>query len=199
MANFRNVRKTRNNFKNEYSITKISVAVTIVIIVILLIIFGIIKIKNKFLDKKISYNQIEKYEYFILYDLNNKAGVIDKNGDNIIETEYREIYIPNEEKDVFFCYDENDDLTILNERSEEIFLEYDEVSFLRTSDTTITDFEENVLKYKENDKYGLIDLDGYKVTEAIYQSISSLKNKPGAILVKKNDKYCFSDGLFMLI
>lgn len=189
MANFRNVRKTRNNFKNEYSITKISVAVTIVIIVILLIIFGIIKIKNKFLDKKISYNQIEKYEYFILYDLNNKAGVIDKNGDNIIETEYREIYIPNEEKDVFFCYDENDDLTILNERSEEIFLEYDEVSFLRTSDTTITDFEENVLKYKENDKYGLIDLDGYKVTEAIYQSISSLKNKPGAILVKKNDKY----------
>ena len=37
------------------------------------------------------------------------------------------------------------------------------------------------MEYKENDKFGLMDLDGYKLTDAIYQSISSLKNKPGAI------------------
>lgn len=192
MANPRNVRKKRNNNNDEYSIKKIIIAIVILIFIISLIIFGIIKLRNIFLDKKISYGQT-KYEYFILYDINNKAGVINKNGDKIIEPKYSEIYIPNEEKGVFFCYDENSEITILNERSEEIFTEYEEVTFLRTWDTTITDFEENVLKYREDDKYGLIDLEGYKLTEPIYQSISSLKNKPGAILAKKDDEYGILD------
>ena len=187
MSNPRNVRKRRTNQKNEYDIKKIIIAMAILICFIVVIIWGSIKIKNMILDKQISYKQL-KYEYFILYDINDKAGVINKNGDKIIENKYSEIYIPNEEKGVFFCYN-NDELVILNERNEEVFTEYEEVSFLRTSDTSITDFEENVLKYKENDKFGLIDLDGYRLTEAIYQSISSLKNKSGAILAKKNDKY----------
>lgn len=192
MSNPRNVRKKRNDKKDEYSLTKIIIVIIILIFIIGLIIFGVIKIRNSFLDKKISYERI-KHEYFILYDAENKAGVINKYGDNIIDTKYSEIYIPNEEKGVFFCYDENDEVIILNERNEKIFTEYEEVNFLKTSDTSITDFEEKVLKYKENDKFGLIDLDGYKLTEAVYQSISSLKNKPGAILAKKNDKYGILD------
>ena len=188
MPNPRNVRKKRNNKKDEYDIKKIVIAVAILICLMALIIFVSIKIKNKILDKQIAYKQL-KYEYFILYDKDNKAGVINKKGDKIIENKYSEIYIPNEEKGVFFCYDESDEVTILNERNEEIFTEYENVTFLKTSDTSITDFEENVLKYKQNDKYGLIDLEGYKLTEAIYQSISSLKNKPCAIIAKKDDKY----------
>lgn len=192
MPNPRNVRKKRNEKRNEYSIKKIIVAIVILIFLIILITFLSIKIKNSMSNKQISYKKLE-YEYFILYDINNKAGVINKKGDKIIENKYSEIYIPNEEKDVFFCYDENDDLTILNERNEKIFTEYEEVNFLRTSDISITDFEEDVLKYRENDKFGLIDLDGYKLTEAIYQSISSLKNKSGAILAKKDNKYGILD------
>lgn len=188
MANPRNVRKKRNNQKYEYDIKKIVIAVAILICLIALIIFISFKIKNMILDKQISYKQL-KYEYFILYDKDNKAGVINKNGEKIIENKYSEIYIPNEEKGVFFCYDENDEVKILNERNEEIFTEYENVTFLKTSDTSITDFDENVLKYKKDDKYGLIDFEGYKLTEAIYQSISSLKNKPGAIIAKKDDKY----------
>ena len=188
MANPRNVRKKRNTQKDEYSLTKIIIAIIILILIVVIIIFGITKIRNNSLNKEISYKQIN-YEYFILYGIDEKAGVINKNGNKIIENKYSEIYIPNEEKGVFFCYDEEGDYIILNERNEKIFTEYEEVTLLRTSDTTITDFEENVLKYKENEKYGLIDLDGYKLTEPIYQSISSLKNKPEAILVKKDDKY----------
>ncbi|MGN1299555.1 MAG: WG repeat-containing protein [Candidatus Scatovivens sp.] len=188
MSNGRNVRKKRDNKKQEYSLKKISIAVVIFILLIILIICIVVKALLGEKNNQISYNK-QEYEYFVLYGLDNRTGVINKNGNEIIKTKYNEIYIPNESKDVFFCYDEKGDYIILNERGEEIFTEYEEVSLLRTSDTAFIDFEAKVLKYKENEKYGLIDLDGYKLTEPIYQSISSLKNKPGAILVKKDDKY----------
>ena len=67
MPNPRNVRKKRNDKKDEYSLTKIVIALIILIFIIALIIFGVIKIRNSFLDKKISYERI-KYEYFVLYE-----------------------------------------------------------------------------------------------------------------------------------
>ena len=192
MGNGRNVRKKRDNIKNEYSLVKILIAIGIVIAIIALIVFGIIKIFKNSLNKEISY-QDSKYEYFVLYDLENKAGIINKSGEEIVKCKYSEIYIPNEEKDVFFCYDEEENLVILNSRNEQILTEYKDISILRTSDTAFIDFEKDVLKYKENDKFGLIDLDGYRLTEPIYQTISILENKPGAILAKKDDKYGILD------
>lgn len=50
-------------------------------------------------------------------------------------------------------------------------------------------YEKSVLAYKENDKYGIIDFQGKKITKAIYDSIESLLYREGCLLVKQNDKY----------
>ena len=188
MAKGRNSRKTRKNALSDIDFKKLAIVLGAILILILLT-FIIMNISKSTKSKKIENTSKVNYEYFVFYDLNNNAGVIDKQAKEIIKPKYAEIYIPNPEEPVFFCYDENDNYKVLNERSEEVFSEYEEVSALRTSDDMIINFEKNVLKYQEKGKFGLIQIDGYKITEAIYESISSLKNKPGAILAKKNDKY----------
>jgi hypothetical protein len=51
------------------------------------------------------------------------------------------------------------------------------------------DFEKVFLKFEKNGKYGLIDFAGNQIVSAEYDSIESLKYRPGEILVKKDDKY----------
>lgn len=50
-------------------------------------------------------------------------------------------------------------------------------------------YEKSVLKYKVDDKWGLIDLKGNVVTQAKYDSIEGLRNKEGELLISKNGKY----------
>ena len=50
-------------------------------------------------------------------------------------------------------------------------------------------YEKSVLAYKENSKYGLIDFDGKKITNPIYDEITSLQYREGCLKVKKGDKY----------
>ena len=68
--------------------------------------------------------------------------------------------------------------------------EFSEVTPLMISEERL-EMEKQVLSYEENGKFGLIDFEGKKLTGAIYESVASLKNKPGCILVKK-------DGLSMI-
>lgn len=49
-------------------------------------------------------------------------------------------------------------------------------------------YQIDVLKYKENGKYGLMNLRGEKITKAIYEDIQSLEYKQGMLLVKKDNK-----------
>ena len=187
MANGRNKRKKRSNINNEYSIIKIISVAVILLILIIGIILLIKKISNS-KNKQISYG-IQNYEYFILSANNGKVGVINKKGNKIIEPIYSDIIIPNNSKDVFFCYKDEQNYEILNSRKEKILAEYKDVSTIKTFDESLLEFEKDVLKYSENGKLGLINLDGIKVTEAEYESLSSLENKPGAILAKKDNKY----------
>ena len=46
-------------------------------------------------------------------------------------------------------------------------------------------YEKSVLKYKKNEKYGLIDYSGKQITEAIYGQIDSLGYKEGELLVEQ--------------
>ena len=193
MGKGRNTRKTRNSTIQDLDIKKIAIVLGIILFIVLAIFIGI-KIKKNSTNRKIS-NSESKYKYFVVYDLNNKAGVIDKKANELIKSKYSDIYIPNPEEAVFFCYDENDNYKVLNERAEEIFTEYEKVSPLRTSDEMIISFEKDVLKYEKDGKFGLVQIDGYKITDADYESIYSLENKPGAILVKKNGKYGVLDSL----
>ena len=160
----------------------IIVIILIIIAVILLLFFG-----KKYYDEINVYKTLE-YNYFDMYSLDNKVGVVDKNGNIIINPEYVDIYIPNPEEAVFFCYLADNTYVILNENGEELFTEYENVTFLQTSESNL-DFEKYVLKFEKDGKYGLIDFSGNIIANAEYDSIESLDYKPGEILVQKDDKY----------
>lgn len=194
MGKGRNTRENRKSIKDniqDLDMKKVGIVFGIILVIVLAIFIGI-KIKKNSTNLKISNSEI-KYKYFVVYDLNNKAGVIDKKANELIKAKYADIYIPNPQEAVFFCYDENDNYKVLNERAEEIFTEYEKVSPLRTSDEMIISFEKDVLRYEKDGKFGLVQIDGYKITNPEYESIYSLENKPGAILVKKDGKYGILD------
>ncbi len=157
----------------------------IVLIIVAISIFGI-------------YNYIEaegkKYEIEIIdnvkyYELSqdNKYGVIDLDGNIIIEPKFEEIIIPNPEIAVFVCYD-GSYRVILNEKNEEILLGYNNVESIKLENIASEFmYEKSVLKYEENGKYGLIDFLGNKITNAIYDEISGFTYKEGELLVKQGE------------
>lgn len=116
-------------------------------------------------------------------------GVIDDKANIIIEAKYQDVQIPNPTKAIFICY-EGENSKVLNEKAEEIYKNFQNIEPLELKNVS-TDliYEKSVLKYKENDKYGLISLDGKKITNPIYEEIETLQYKEGELLVKKDGKY----------
>ncbi len=138
--------------------------------------------------RKYEIEKVENRNYFIL-NQDNKIGVIDRNGNIIIDPIYEEIKIPNPEKPLFACYN-NDSIKILNANKEEILTDYQKVEPIRL-ESIASDlmYEKSVLKYLENGKYGLINFDGKKITKPIYDEITGVPYKEGELLVKQNEKY----------
>ncbi len=159
----------------------------IVIILIALISLGIYFIStNK--SNKYSVEEVSKYNYYQL-NKDGRYGVISVKGDIIIEPIYDSVKIPNPEKAVFICDKENKTI-ILNEEGQEIFKQYEEVSAISINGIVSNlPYEKRVLKYKEDEKYGLIDYNGKVITKAIYEEIKGLENKESELLVKKDGKY----------
>ena len=171
-------------FEKENGNLKILIAV---IVIVLAIIIGIIifRVSSKKAIKTISQ---DSYEYFTLYTLDEKVGVVDREGKQIIEPKFSSIYIPNQSKDVFICFEDDENYQVLNSKGKDIFTEYESVYPIVISESTL-EMEKNVLSYEKDGKYGLVDYSGKELSKAIYESISSLPNKPGCILVKKNGLY----------
>ena len=162
---------------------KVIIAIlTIAIIVIFVIIY-----KN---SRYVFKDENKKYEqnYFVEYSEDGNAGVINRKGEEVIHTVYSEITIPNPEKDVFICSIDEENSEIINSKGEKLFENYNNVSALVTSDGN-QEFEKEVLKFEKDGRYGLIDFSGNVVVEPEYESILSLKGKPGKLLVKKDGDF----------
>lgn len=170
----------------------------IVVLSIIILIIGIISIikynKNK---SKFNYTieQISEVNYFLLMQ-NNKYGVINKNGDIVVDPIYDVVEIPNASKSVFICkgnYDQNSgeyNIQVFNDKKEPILYQYYTVEAIKLNNVESNgNYEKSVLKYKSDNKYGLIDFNGNKITDAIYDSIEGFNYREGILLVKKSDKY----------
>ncbi len=165
--------------------------IIIAFIIIMIVIVGIIAVINEIgLHYKI--DEISEYNYFVL-EKDNKCGVIDKNGNIVIEANYEAVQIPNPSKPVFVCIENYNQETkeyetvVYNEKKEEIFTEYKNVQAISIfTNINSTPFEKSVLTYKENEKYGLINLNGKITSKPIYDEISSVNYKEGTFLVKQN-------------
>lgn len=168
--------------KKRY-IVGIVIAVIIILVVLSFVAYYFIQ-KNA---REYEIAKVENYQYFVLKE-NNLSGVIDRNGNILIEPTYEEIRIPNPEKAVFVCYVENDS-KVLNQNNEEMFSEYELVEPIRLKNVeSDLMYEKSVLKYYQNGKYGLIDFEGKQITEPIYDSIDSLPYKEGELLVSQEGK-----------
>ncbi len=159
----------------------------IIAVIIIAIIAGIGFYFFQNSDKDYEIAKVEVYNYFVLKQ-DNKTGVIDRNGKIVIEPEYDDIRIPNPEKAIFACY-KNSEVKILGENKQELYTQYEKVEPIRLKNiASDLMYEKTVLKYEENGKYGLIDLEGKKVVKAIYDEIESLSYKEGELLVKQDNK-----------
>jgi len=168
---------------------KYKIIIGIILILILVgIAFIIMYQKKKKSNLADEIEQVKEYNYFILKQ-EEKYGVIDKTGNIIITPEYSEVKIPNPEKGIFVCYQE-ENTKVCNERNEEILTQYSEIKPIRLKNI-VSDlmYEKSVFQYKKDGKYGLINFDGKEITKPIYDEIDSLAYKEGELLVKQNEKY----------
>lgn len=178
---------------NKELIKKIILALVIITIAIIAI-YAIISFINKG-KREYKIEEISEFKYYTIKD-NGKVGIIDTNGNQIISPEYDSIKIPNPQKPVFICtynynYETGEyDTKILNDNAEEIFTEYEEVSYIALKNLiTEVPYEKSVLKYKKDGKYGLMNFEGKIIVKPIYDEIDNLLYKEGELLVKKDDKY----------
>lgn len=164
---------------------KIMISVIILLLIIAVLIF--LFINNRYNYKKYEVEEITDFKYYLL-NVEDKMGIIDTKGNIVVEPTYEHIVIPNPQKAVFVC-ENGDETTILNDKNKKLFEEYSKVSALQVNGTVSNmPYEKSVLKYEQDGKYGLISLEGKKITKPIYDDIESLTNKEAEFLVKLNGK-----------
>lgn len=168
---------------------KIVVIVCVIIVIFLLVVSVVFfKDKKKREDRNYELLQVSEYTYFPL-EVDGKYGVIKRDGNIVINPEFDEVQIPNQDRGIFILKQGNDYL-VMNERNQKIFTNFAEVTAIHGKNAQDEDvYNTTVLKYKENGKFGIVDFDENKVSEAEYDQVEALMDKEGEILIKKNDKY----------
>lgn len=189
-------RGKRYNDEQKLNIKKV-LMVILVVIVILLFIKGISNLLKK---EDAQANNFSEISYFTMYN-NGKWGVINSNGDTVIEASDDEIsnemiIVPNNKKDVFICtYNVNySDATYktkaINASKEELFTAYSNVEAISNynQDNSIW-YETNCLKVQKDEKYGLIDFNGNEILSCVYDKIDTIKGVENSIIIQKDNLY----------
>ena len=180
---------------NRYAEPKLNMkkvlGVIVAILVIIMVIVSIVNVIKNGEDKK----KVKSYSYYTVYE-NGKFGVINNEGETVINPEYTEIVlIPNKDVPMFICtYDLNDQdgtykTKVINQKNEEIFNEYSKVEAIDNFDSKQNIwYEDDVLRVEKDGKYGLINFEGKEVLPCDYDEITALKGVTNNLLVKKDGK-----------
>ena len=185
MSRGRRYDEPKLNLKKVFAV----IILFVVIIMCVAMIFGI-------LDDEGSQGNVTSIDYFAAYE-NNKWGVIDSNGNIVIDPSYAEmIVVPNSKRDVFLCtfdvnYTEGTYNTkALNSRNEEIFTNYEQIEAISNVDNDGNlSYNENVLRIQKDGKYGLINMDGNEILPCEYDGITALQGVENTLLVLKDENY----------
>lgn len=170
-----------------------------VILAIVVIIMSVLIIRGVF-QKESSRGEIASKTYFAAYK-DNKWGVIDENGNTVIEPSYEEMMIiPDNKTDIFLCtYDVNYDTgeystKALNSKNQEIFTDYTKIEAISNYDENNNLwYEDNVLKVQKDGKWGTINFDGETILKTEYDSIEAIPGVENALLIQKDGKYGVAD------
>lgn len=124
---------------------------------------------------------------------NGKYGVIDENGNTVINNLYDMVMIPNNYKDIFICQT-GTSTTVLNKNGQTIFEEYPNITVIQsTAGGESWWYEKEFLVYQLNGKFGAIDYDGFQLFEPIYDSIEPLYYLEGKVILTQNGRKALGD------
>lgn len=167
------------------------IIIVILILFVIGLIVGITLGMNSKHTLKLEEIEAKDAKYFILQK-DNKYGVIDTNGQVIIEPQYDGLKIPNPTKEVFICLvDSNNEIwNAVDINNEKLWTNYTSVDAISLKTiTSLVPYEKTVLKYQEGNLYGIMDYEGNKITEAEYEEIVNIDYKEGYLKVKKEENY----------
>lgn len=192
----RRSRGRRYDSEPKLNIKKV-IAVILAIAVIIMFVFVIKGIITKGKDK----TDISSVSYFVSFQ-DNKWGIIDSNGNEVIVPSYQEMMIvPDAKRDIFLCtYDTNYETgeyktKVLNKENKEIYTDYEQVEAIQNKDeNNQLWYENNVLRIKKDSKYGIMNLEGKVIVDPQYDEIIAVAGIKNAYRVKKDNLYGIVDG-----
>ena len=171
----------------------IFIVLTIVILIVIAVVGVLIYFNNK-AKYDFEITKVTQINYHVINE-NNKYGVIDRDGNVVVEAKYDVVQIPNPSKDIFIClHDYNSEdrdysSDVLNSKGEKLYQEYGNVQAIPTETTYDgIPFEKTVLKYKKDGKYGLVSLEGKQILKPEYESVTAIPYKEGMLIVKQEEK-----------
>lgn len=168
------------------------------IIAIAVIIMFIISLKN-LLTKPKEKEEISTITSYYSAFKNNKWGVIDNNGNIIIDLNYDEmVVVPDKIKDLFIVtYDVdynsgNYKTKVLDKAGKEVLSNFNNVQAIENYNNNEVWYENDILKYQKDGKFGLINFSGKEIVPAIYDKIYAIPGIQKSIVIEK-------DGLLGLV
>ncbi|MBR3152051.1 MAG: WG repeat-containing protein [Clostridia bacterium] len=180
------------------------VATIIAILVIIMVVASVIIVIKRSKNENIETKDVKYFAFYPGSSGNEKVkygeaeinppslGVIDSNGEVVIPAKYDFIVIPDKNKGIFITtvIGENDQpiIKVLNQDNEEILNNYLNVDAVSNTINGDLVYEENVLKFVENNKVGLIDFNGDVILKAEYDEIKSLTGVERSLLIVKDGK-----------
>lgn len=166
----------------------------LIIIILLIIVVAIaIGVFIFFNNQKYKYELVQisnsEIQYYKL-EKDGKYGVIDKNGNVVIEPTYMSIDIPNPTKPIFIKSDDGQKYSAIDNNKNTLFDQYESVEAISINSVSSNiPYEKTVLKYKQNGLYGLMNFEGNKITENIYNSITNIDYKEGNLKIEQNGQF----------
>ena len=166
----------------------------IILIVILLIIIAVavgitMYLNNQRYNYELSEISNDQIQYYKL-EQDGKYGVIDREGNIVVEPVYSTIDIPNPTLPVFIKSDDGQNFSAIDNNGNDILTGYESVEAISINNISSNiPYEKTVLKYKQGGLYGLIDMQGNKITDNIYNSITNIDYKEGNLKVEQNGQY----------
>lgn len=173
------------------------IATVLAVVVLIMVIASIIMVINK--KGKQDAIVEEQIKYFSAY-VDSKWSVINSKGEQLSNIVYDEmLIIPDSSKNIFIATYDVDytngtfKTKAINDKNEQLFSDYENVTAI-VNYTSLEDvwYDTEVLKFKKNGKYGLIDFSGKQVLAPEYDDITALQGINKTVVIQKNGKY----GLF---
>ena len=177
-------------YDNEPKLNMKKVIATIIAFIVF--IMFILSLKNLLTKEEKPKDVVNVEKYFSAVQ-DGKWGVINSKGKEIVPLSNDEmVTIPNSAKDIFIIVkdanyaDGNYSTKVVNKENKEILADYEHVEAIQNSSNSKIWYEDDVLTYMQDGKYGLIDFSGKKLLDAEYDKIYALPGIEKSVVIEKD-------------